>query len=155
MSDLQTLIRSIPDCIDGAAAADFCATVAKQVREQAPGLDTAGRWFDFGEGSKIYSTDRIIAAANELDLYGDGLRYKAGGPWCRGSEERNQIITLLGNVDGLVGARIGVNATLSAARTQLMTDLGDNVKSAFSYTKYLVAAAVVVAAAVILTKVKS
>lgn len=153
-SNLQTLIRSIPDCIDGQGAADFCASVAKQVKEQAPGLDTASSWWDFGEGTKVYSTERILAAANELDLYGDSLRYKSG-PFCRASEERNRIITLLGNVDGLVGARIAVNATLSQAQSQLAEDLGDNIKAAFDYTKWLVLAAVVIAVAVAIAKWKS
>lgn len=153
MADLQTLIRSIPDCIDGPGAADFCASVARQVKDQAPGLDTASSWFDFGEGTKVYSTEKIIAAANELDLYGNSLKYKPG-TFCRGSEERNRIITLLGNVYGYVGARIAVNATLSKAQGELADDLGEGFKTTFSIAKWLVLAAVVIAVAVAVARWK-
>lgn len=124
---LQSLIRSMPDSFTGLAAADFTRSVATQVRTQAPSLQGPSNWFDFGEGSTIYSVDKIIKACNELELYGKSLT--KGGPYKRGSYERNKIITLLGEVYGLVGARVAVNATLESAQVQLVADIADGIGS--------------------------
>jgi hypothetical protein len=124
VADLQGVINALPDCIAGSAeTASFLTSIADQIKSQAAGLDSwVDRWFDFGEATKIYSKDRIIAAANALDLYGKQLQGK-GGRYCRASNERNEVIRLLGEAYGLVGARVGVNATLSEAREDLAKDL--------------------------------
>lgn len=139
--NLQSLIRSLPDSFTGQAAADFTRSVAQQVREQAPDLQGPSNWFDFGEGSKIYSVERIIAAANELQLYGQELAAR-GGVYKNASFEKNKLITLLGNVYGLVGARIAVNATLVNAQADLPGDILEQAKKVAAgigdYSKWIV-----------------
>lgn len=129
MATLQDVIRALPECITGSAeTASFLTSIADQIKQQAEGLDSwVDRWTDFGEGSKIYSKDKIIAAANALDVYGKKLQGK-GGRYCRASNERNEVIRLLGEAYGLVGARVGVNATLHIAQEELVKDLATGFK---------------------------
>lgn len=144
---LQSLIRSLPDSFTGQAAADFTQSVATQIREQAPSLQGPTNWFDFGEGSKIYSVERIIQAANELQLYGQELADK-GGVYKNASYEKNKLISLLGNVYGLVGARVAVNATLERAQADLPGDIADQAKKVVAgiadYSKWIVVGVVAI-----------
>jgi hypothetical protein len=150
---LQTLIRSLPDCFTGQAAAEFTAQIAEQVKTQAQGLDTASSWLDFGEGTTVYSVGKIMEAANQLARYGASLT--PDGRYCRASKERNQIIYLLGNLYGYLGARISVNATLAAAQDKLVEEVVANAKEAFDYGKWLVVAAVVIVVGIAAIKWKS
>jgi hypothetical protein len=150
---LQTLIRSLPDCFTGQAAAEFTASIAEQVKAQAQGLDTPSSWLDFGEATNIYSVGKILEAANQLARYGSSLG--AETKYCRASKERNQIIYLLGNLYGYLGARISVNATLAAAQDKLVEEVVENAKVAFDYGKWLVVAAVVIVVGIAAIKWKS
>lgn len=148
MASLQDVIRSLPNCVGGNADTEFYLKgIADQIKAAAEDADSwIDRWLDFGEGTTIYSKDRIVASANALALYGQQLREK-GGVYCKASPERNEIIRLLGDAYGMIGARVAVNGTLSEARQQLAED----VTGGFKWTGVgIVVAAVAVAVIFIL-----
>lgn len=126
---LQDVIRSLPDCIGGKSLADFLSSIAMEIRKSAYMIAASGPLIDFGEGTTIYSTDRIVKSADDLEAYGKKLA-DAGGTYCRASKERNEVIRRLGECYGLIGARVEVNVVLSEAQREFVEDLGNRAKKA-------------------------
>lgn len=126
---LQDVIRSLPNCIGGKSLADFLSSIAIEIRKQAYVIAANRSIFDFGEGSTIYSIDRIVKSADNLEAYGKKLA-DDGGVYCRASAERNKVITLLGDAYGMVGGGVAVNTVLSEAQREFVNDLGDRAKKA-------------------------
>ena len=143
MSTLQDVIRSLPNCVGGNAETEaFLSGIADQIKAAGEEADSWwDRWTDFGEATTIYSKDKIVASANALALYGRQLR-EQGGTYCKASPERNEIIRLLGDAFGLVGARVAVNGTLAEAREELGSDLAkgaaDFGKGLIDYSHWIV-----------------
>lgn len=153
--DLVQSIRALPDCVfGGPEIQDYLGAVADELITQVQ----SDRSFlpDFGEGSTIYSVQRATDAANQLRNYGKILNSgdNIGKPFCRASEERNKIISLLGNAFGYVSAHASVNATLRQAGSDFVDDLNVGGAGFVGLLKWLVVGAIAIAVTVAIVRFK-